>query len=63
MEGMSRDEAKDKIRSLGGDVSSSVSPKTDHVVAGENPGSKLDRARALGVQIMTEKEFLRIVTP
>jgi len=54
---MSRDEAKKKIRSLGGDVSSSVSKKTDYVVAGENPGSKYMEAEKLGVSIITEKDF------
>ena len=58
---MSRDEAKEKIRRLGGDVSGSVSKKTDYVVAGEEAGSKLDKARGLGVVVLTEDEFLRIV--
>ncbi|PIR82623.1 DNA ligase (NAD(+)) LigA [Candidatus Kaiserbacteria bacterium CG10_big_fil_rev_8_21_14_0_10_59_10] len=61
MESMSRDEAAERIRRLGGKVSSSVSKKTDYVVAGENPGAKLDRARELGVSVLTEREFLRIV--
>ncbi|TSC52134.1 MAG: DNA ligase (NAD+), partial [Parcubacteria group bacterium LiPW_72] len=42
---------------LGGNVSSGVSRKADYVVAGENPGSKYDRALALGVKIVSEKEF------
>ena len=58
---MSRDEAKEKIRVLGGDVSSSVSKKTSYVVAGEEAGSKLDRARELGVPILTEADFLRMI--
>ena len=62
MESMSRDEAKSKLRALGAAVSGSVSRSTDYAVAGLNPGSKLDRARELGVKIMTEDEFLRIVT-
>ena len=61
MEGMSRDEAKAKIRAQGGDVSSSVSAKTDYVVAGEEAGSKLDKARELRVKIITEGEFLKLV--
>lgn len=61
LEGMSRDEAKAKIRALGGDVSGSVSKKTDYVVAGENPGSKFADARLLGVAVLTENEFTRIV--
>ncbi len=58
---MPRDEAKDKIRALGGDISESVSSKTDYVVAGENPGSKYDKAKELGVKILDEKEFLKLI--
>ena len=61
MVGLTRDEAKDKIRALGGDVSSSVSKNTDYVVAGEEPGSKYDKAKKLGVKIIGEKEFLEII--
>lgn len=61
MASLSRDEAKAKIRALGGDVSSSVSKKTYAVVAGEEAGSKLDKARELGVQIIFEAEFLKLV--
>ena len=58
---MSRDEAKEKIRALGGDVSGSVSKKTSYVVAGDEAGSKLEKAEALGVAVRTEDEFLRII--
>ncbi|MBI2611097.1 NAD-dependent DNA ligase LigA [Candidatus Kaiserbacteria bacterium] len=61
LELMTRDEAKEKIRALGGDVSSSVSKKTDYVVAGEEAGSKLDEARELGVPVLAESEFLRMI--
>jgi DNA ligase (NAD+) len=58
---LSRDEAKEKIRTLGGDVSGSVSKKTNYVVAGENPGSKRADAERLGVEILSESEFLKMV--
>ena len=54
---MSRDEAEGRVRQLGGRASSSVSKQTDYVVYGENAGSKLDKARSLGVTILTEAEF------
>ncbi len=53
----SRDQAKEKILSLGGRVTSSVSKKTDYVVAGTDPGSKRDKAEKLGVEILTEDQF------
>ena len=53
-----REEAKTKIRQLGGDVSGSVSQQTDFVVVGKNPGSKYDKAKKLGVKIIKEEEFL-----
>lgn len=58
---MGRDEAKEKIRALGGAVSGSVSKKTDYVVAGDDAGSKLDKAEDLGVKILTEQEFLKLI--
>jgi len=57
----SRAEAKEKIRNLGGSVSESVSKKTDFVVVGENPGSKRDQAKKLGIKVISEEEFLKMV--
>ena len=61
LESMTRDEAGEKIKSMGGKTSSSVSKKTSYVVAGANPGSKLDKAQNLGVIILSEDEFLKII--
>ncbi len=58
---MTRDEAKEKIRMLGGDISSSVSKETDYVVAGENPGSKKENAERLGVPVLGEDTFVKMV--
>lgn len=58
---MSRDEAKEKLRVLGASISGSVSKKTDYVVAGEEAGSKLEKASALGVAVLSEKEFLKLI--
>ena len=52
-----RDEIKEKIESFGGKVSDSVSKKTDFLVLGDNPGSKYDKARALGIKILQENEL------
>ncbi|MGQ0383527.1 MAG: NAD-dependent DNA ligase LigA [Gammaproteobacteria bacterium] len=58
---MSRDEAGDRIRELGGKVSGSVSKKTDYVIVGEGAGSKLRKANELGVRIIDEGEFLKLI--
>lgn len=58
---LSRDEAKEIVEKLGGKASSSVSAKTYLVVAGENAGSKLEKARNLGVKIISEQEFLEMI--
>jgi DNA ligase (NAD+) len=59
--GFTRDEAKDIIRKKGGNVAGSVSAKTDYVVAGENTGSKFNKAKELGVKVIDEKEFKKMV--
>ena len=61
LKSMRRDEVKAKIESLGGRVTSSVTGQTDYVVVGESPGSKLDKARRLGVSILGEAEFLELI--
>lgn len=62
LESLTRDDAKEKIRQAGGKISSSVSKNTDYVVAGEDPGSKLDKAQSLGVTILNEEEFMSLVS-
>lgn len=57
----SRDEAKAAIRNAGGKVASSVSKKTDYVVVGEEPGSKYDTAKELGVKILDEVQFKKLI--
>ena len=59
---MTRDEAGEKIKMEGGKVSSSVSKNTSYVVVGENPGSKLDKAEKLGVTILSEDDFLALLS-
>lgn len=58
---MTRDEAKQKIRELGGNVSNSVSKETDYVVVGENPGNKYEKAFELAVKILNEEEFKNLL--
>ncbi|MFO1489011.1 MAG: NAD-dependent DNA ligase LigA [Verrucomicrobiota bacterium] len=58
---LSRDDASDMIRKSGGKVSSSVSSKTDYLLAGDEAGSKLEKAKELGVKIISEKEFLDLL--
>ena len=57
LESFTRDEAKEKIESLGGKTVDSVSKKTSVVIVGANPGSKYTKARDLGIEIWTEEEF------
>lgn len=58
---MPREEAEAKIRALGGTAGNSVSKKTSYLVAGESAGSKLEKARELGVQVLNEEEFARML--
>lgn len=58
---LGRDEGKELVRAAGGEVSSSVSKSTDYVVAGSNPGSKYEKAKALGVKIIDEGEFSKLL--
>ncbi len=61
LQNFSRDEAKAIVEELGGRASSSVSKSTDYVVVGENPGSKYEKAKKLGVKIITEEEFMEMI--
>jgi DNA ligase (NAD+) len=61
LSGMTREEARAAIEAKGHKVAGSVSKKTDYVVAGEDAGSKLERARALGVRVLGEKEFIEML--
>ena len=58
---MTRDDASALVKSFGGKVSSSVSSKTDYLVAGSEPGSKYDKAVGLGVIILSEQEFMTLI--
>jgi DNA ligase (NAD+) len=60
---MTREEAKEAIERLGGKVTGSVSSKTDYVVVGEEAGSKLQKAKELGVSLLQEDAFIQLLKP
>jgi DNA ligase (NAD+) len=59
--GLPRAEAEELVRRHGGRATSSISKKTGYLVAGEEAGSKIEKAKKLGVQVLTEREFLELV--
>ena len=61
LQSSTREEAEETVRKLGGKASSSVSKNTDYVIAGDNAGSKLQKARDVGVSVLTEQEFLEMI--
>ncbi len=62
LENFTRDEAKNIVEKLGGKVSNSVSKKTDFVVVGKDPGSKYEKAKKLGITIINEEEFMKLIS-
>jgi DNA ligase (NAD+) len=58
---LEREQAKEMVKKVGGDISNSVSAKTDYVVAGSDPGSKFEKAQKLGVKILSEEELLKLL--
>lgn len=62
LDSMSRDEAKKRIKAVGGKITESVSKKTDYVVVGDNPGSKYEKAKSLNITILTEEGLLKILS-
>ncbi len=61
LSGLTREQAKDKIKELGGKVVADVSAKTDYLLLGEEPGSKFEKAKKLGMKIISEAEFLEML--
>lgn len=61
LQSMSREKAQERLKFLGAKTPSSVSKNTNFLVAGENPGSKLDKASALGIEILNEEQFLKLL--
>jgi DNA ligase (NAD+) len=62
LENFTRQQAQQAIKDAGGKASSSVSKKTDFVLAGAEPGSKLDKARELGVTVIDERQFMKMLS-
>ena len=61
LETMTREETKERIRLLGGEISETVSKKTDYIIVGKEPGSKFEKAKKVGVKTINEKEFLQML--
>ena len=61
LENYSRKEAEEIIEKFGGKTSSSVSKKTTYLISGEDSGSKLDKAQALGVAVLSEQDFINMI--
>ena len=61
LKSMTREEAKKKVRELGGETTESVSKRVNFVVVGENPGSKFEKAKKLGIKTISEEEFLKMI--
>lgn len=61
LDSMTRNEAKERIRQMSGDISNSVSKNTNWIVVGRDPGSKHDKAKKLGIKILSEQEFLKLL--
>jgi DNA ligase (NAD+) len=59
--GMTREEAKRMVEARGGLVVNQISRQVDYLVTGEKPGSKLEKAKAMGIAVMKENEFLKLV--
>jgi DNA ligase (NAD+) len=62
LDSITRDEAEKRVRLMGGGVSGTVSKMTDYLVVGESPGSKLEKAKSLGVKIIKEEDFLKMIS-
>jgi DNA ligase (NAD+) len=63
LENLSRTQAESAIKQAGGKIAAGVSSKTDYVVVGQKPGSKLDKARKLGVKTIDEAALMRLLNP